>query len=71
MDAISPPPKQKLPLTKRVAETIERHKMLIPGDKVLIGVSGGADSVALLHLMIALRAVMDLQLAVADRKSVV
>lgn len=65
MDAISPPPKQKLPLTKRVAETIERHKMLIPGDKVLIGVSGGADSVALLHLMIALRAVMDLQLAVA------
>jgi tRNA(Ile)-lysidine synthase len=39
--------------------------MLSPGDKVLIGVSGGADSVALLHLMVALRPVMDLQLAVA------
>jgi tRNA(Ile)-lysidine synthase len=48
-----------------VVDTIERHKMLIPRDKVLIGVSGGADSVALLHLMVALRPVMDLQLAVA------
>jgi tRNA(Ile)-lysidine synthase len=48
-----------------VAETIERHKMLTRGDKVLIGVSGGADSVALVHLMVALRRVMDLQLAVA------
>lgn len=65
MDTISPSSKQKLPLLKRVAETIERHKMLIQGDKVLIGVSGGADSVALLHLLVALRPVMDLQLAVA------
>lgn len=65
MDTISPPSKQNLSLIKRATETIERHKMLIPGDKVLIGVSGGADSVALLHLMVALRPVMDLQLAVA------
>ena len=61
----SSPSKQKPPLIKRVADTIERHKMLIPGDKVLVGVSGGADSVALLHLMVELRPVMDLQLAVA------
>ncbi len=65
MDTISPPSEHKPPLLKRVAGTIERHKMLIPGDKVLVGVSGGADSVALLHLMVALRPVMDLQLAVA------
>lgn len=65
MDTISPVSKQKIPILKRVADTIERHKMLSPEDKVLIGVSGGADSVALLHLMVALRPVMDLQLAVA------
>ncbi len=65
MNTISPSSKEKPPLLKQVAETIERHKMLIAGDKVLIGVSGGADSVALLHLMVELKPVLDLQLAVA------
>lgn len=65
MNTLSPPSIEKPPLLRRVADTIERHKMLIPGDKVLIGVSGGADSVALVHLMVELRPVMDLQLAVA------
>jgi tRNA(Ile)-lysidine synthase len=35
----------------RVRDTIERHAMLAPGDRVGIAVSGGADSVALLHLL--------------------
>jgi tRNA(Ile)-lysidine synthase len=48
-----------------VIETIERHRMLDPKDNVLVGVSGGADSVALLHLMAALMPVMDLRLGVA------
>jgi len=41
---------------KKVKETIAAHAMLAPGDAVLIGVSGGPDSMALLH---GLRAVSD------------
>ncbi len=36
---------------RRVRDTIERHAMLAPGNRVGIAVSGGADSVALLHLL--------------------
>ncbi|MFQ5894302.1 MAG: tRNA lysidine(34) synthetase TilS [Nitrospinota bacterium] len=38
-----------------VRGTIERHRMLEPGMGVLVGVSGGADSVALLRALAALR----------------
>ncbi|MBN2398553.1 MAG: tRNA lysidine(34) synthetase TilS [Deltaproteobacteria bacterium] len=37
---------------RTVRETIERHAMLAPGDRVGIAVSGGPDSVALLHLLV-------------------
>ena len=43
-------------LQQRVLETIGRHQMIRPGDRVGAGVSGGADSVALLHLLAELRA---------------
>jgi tRNA(Ile)-lysidine synthase len=39
----------------RVLETIDRHSMIRPGDRVGVGVSGGADSVALLRLLADLR----------------
>ena len=42
-------------LQKRVLETIGRHSMIRPGDRIGVGVSGGADSVALLHLLAELR----------------
>ncbi len=45
----------------RVLETIDRHAMIVPGERVLIGVSGGPDSMALLH---ALRA-LDYDVAIA------
>ncbi len=38
-----------------VRETIEQYRMLRPGDRVLIGVSGGPDSVTLLSTLVALR----------------
>lgn len=33
---------------ERLAEAIRRHALLLPGERVLVGLSGGADSVALL-----------------------
>jgi tRNA(Ile)-lysidine synthase len=40
---------------EKVRSTIESHRMLRPGDKVLAGVSGGPDSLALLAALVALR----------------
>lgn len=44
----------------QVLETIKEYKMFNPGDSVLIGVSGGADSTALLHLLYDLKAELGL-----------
>lgn len=38
-------------LTEKAKRTISRYNMLSPGDTVLIGVSGGPDSMALLYLL--------------------
>jgi tRNA(Ile)-lysidine synthase len=35
----------------RVSQTITRHRMFAPGQRVGVAVSGGADSVCLLHLL--------------------
>jgi len=48
-----------------VRTTICRYDMLRSGDTVLVAVSGGPDSVALLHAMIAIRPDWSLRLAVA------
>ena len=41
-------------LLDQVQATIERHELIRNGDHVLIGVSGGKDSVALAHILLAL-----------------
>jgi tRNA(Ile)-lysidine synthase len=48
----------------RVAEFVERHRMFEPGQRVGVAVSGGADSVFLLHALRELAPRMDLQLSV-------
>ncbi len=48
-----------------VRETIRRHHMFKEGDSVLVGVSGGADSVCLLHILKTLVKEFNLQLSVA------
>src|ERR1700676_1957665 len=54
----------KRSLPSRVLETVERHSMIRSGDPVGIGVSGGADSVALLRLLAGLRAQLGVRLFV-------
>jgi tRNA(Ile)-lysidine synthase len=41
-------------LAAAVERALRRHAMLAGGERVLVAVSGGADSVALLHLLVAL-----------------
>jgi tRNA(Ile)-lysidine synthase len=51
-------------LLDRVVDTIERHRMFAPGDRVAVAVSGGADSVCLLHVLLELAPRWDLTLGV-------
>jgi tRNA(Ile)-lysidine synthase len=52
-------------LQERVRETIERYGLISSGDKILVAVSGGPDSVALLHLLLELRKELNVHLEVA------
>jgi len=52
------------PLADLIRPTLRRHAMLAGGDRVLVGVSGGADSVALLVALCALAAEWRLDLHV-------
>lgn len=48
----------------RVLETIKEYKMFHDGDNIVIGVSGGADSVALMHILCQLQNRYGLKLSV-------
>jgi tRNA(Ile)-lysidine synthase len=49
-------------LIQKAADTIIRYSMLSKGDKVLVGLSGGPDSVCLLHILSILKDSHDLSL---------
>jgi tRNA(Ile)-lysidine synthase len=51
-------------LYARILESIARHAMIRPGDRVGLGVSGGADSVAMLRIFAGLRAQLGIALHV-------
>jgi len=50
-------------MIEKVRNTIRKHDLLSVGDSVLVALSGGPDSVALLHLLTRLRKDMKLKLA--------
>jgi len=52
-------------LRQQVQETIRRYQMLRGGDRVLVAVSGGPDSVGLLHLLGSFSDELGVELAVA------
>lgn len=49
-------------MKRETLEFIKKNHMLHPGDRVVVGVSGGADSVCLLHLLWCLRKELQIEL---------
>lgn len=52
-------------LIDRIRETIAAHRLLAGGETVVVAVSGGADSIALLHILHALAPALRLRLHIA------
>jgi len=49
-------------MVEKVLETIKKHKLVEKGEGVVIGVSGGPDSVCLLHVMDSLADSLNIRL---------
>lgn len=52
-------------LVRMALATIQQHALITPGDRILVGVSGGPDSLALLHALVELREELQCTLHVA------
>ena len=50
---------------EKVLDTINRHNLIEKGDKIVLGISGGPDSVCLLHILNRLKEVFDIEIYAA------
>ena len=55
----------KISLIQKVRDYISRHRMAQRGDKILVAVSGGPDSITLLHMLYLLKDELGISLHVA------
>ncbi len=53
------------PLTTKALNTIRKYRMIHPGEKIVVGVSGGPDSMALLYLLYEMREKLECTLHIA------
>ena len=51
-------------LQRRVLATIQNYNLIQKGDKIVIGVSGGPDSMCLLNCLFCLKKILSIELAV-------
>lgn len=51
-------------LQQKVLETIQKHNLIQKGDKIVIGVSGGPDSMCLLNCLFCLKEILSIELVV-------
>ncbi len=56
---------KKIELETRVIDFIQQHNLISSGEIVVVGVSGGADSVCLLHILARWRSKLDIKLHAA------
>lgn len=52
-------------LIEKVKRTLDKYDMVLSGDRVLVGVSGGPDSMALLHILLSIREELGITLKTA------
>lgn len=52
-------------IKNKVLETIRKYNLIENGDRIVIGVSGGPDSICLLHILNALKQELNIEIFVA------
>ncbi len=52
-------------MIKKVLNTIKKYMLIEKGDKIVVGVSGGPDSMCLLHILNELRKTLEIEIYVA------